>query len=237
MIGIYKITNILNNKCYVGQSNNIERRFKEHCYKGSTSKIPLDIAIAKYGRENFILEVLEECELDELNKKESFWIHKLDTINNGYNCNPGGDSAQTGSNNSNHKLAESDIKLIREAYNSHLKQKDVYEKFFSNRISFGYFQNIWQGKSWSHIMPEVFTLENKEYYIYQNSLGGNGSSGVLSDDEVNIIRQRYVNETAKQIYEDYKDRIKFQTFQGILWGRHYKHLPIYSKKTKKWINK
>lgn len=45
MIGIYKITNLLNNKSYIGQSNNIERRFLEHCSKGKNSRILLDIAI------------------------------------------------------------------------------------------------------------------------------------------------------------------------------------------------
>ena len=53
IIGIYKITNIINNKSYIGQSANIERRFKEHCYKGYRSGIMLDIAIKKYGKENF----------------------------------------------------------------------------------------------------------------------------------------------------------------------------------------
>ena len=43
--------------------------------------------------------------------------------------------------------------------------------------------------------------------------------------------------TAKQIYEDYKEKITYQAFQAMLWGRSYKNLPIYSKKKKKWINK
>lgn len=65
-------------------------------------------------------------------------------------------------------------------------------------------------------MPEVFTKENKEYYIYQNSNGQNGKSAKLTDEEVLLIRKRYVNETAKEIYKDYKDKISFQTLQQIL---------------------
>ena len=57
-----------------------------------------------------------------------------------------------------------------------------------------------------------------------------------SDEEVIQIRKRYVNESAKQIYEDYKNRVSYQTFQAMLWGRSYKALPIYKKKEKKWIN-
>ena len=50
------------------------------------------------------------------------------------------------------------------------------------------------------------------------------------------MRNRYVNESAKVIYKDYKERVAFQTFQMILWGRYYDNLPIYKKKEKKWIN-
>lgn len=45
MIGIYKITNVKNNKIYVGQSNDIYRRFYEHQTKGEFSRIPVDVAI------------------------------------------------------------------------------------------------------------------------------------------------------------------------------------------------
>ena len=76
MIGIYKITNKLNGKVYVGQSNDIERRFKEHQQKGESSKIPLDIAIQKYGKDNFTYEIIEECSLEELNSKEQDPLHK-----------------------------------------------------------------------------------------------------------------------------------------------------------------
>lgn len=53
MIGIYKIENLNDGKIYIGQSNNIERRFYEHMTKGTTSRIPLDTAIEKEGAESF----------------------------------------------------------------------------------------------------------------------------------------------------------------------------------------
>lgn len=140
-----------------------------------------------------------------------------------------------GNNNPKAKLTEKDVIRIRQAYAKHECQKDVYKEF-ENKISFGYFQNLWQGKSWSHIMPEVFTKENKQYYIYQNSQGENGASAQFTNEEVIQLRHRYVNETAKQIYEDYKNRVSYQTFQAMLWGRSYSTLPIYKKKEKKWIN-
>ena len=65
-------------------------------------------------------------------------------------------------------------------------------------------------------MPEVFTEENKKYYIYKNRNGQNGASAKLNDEEVLLIRKRYVKESAKSIYQDYKDRVSFQTLQQIL---------------------
>lgn len=234
MIGIYKITNKINGKSYIGQSNNIERRFQEHQTKGSTSRIPLDIAIKKYGKENFSYEIIEECDISKLNEREAYWIQQYDSIINGYNCSVGGDQQSSGENNGRAKLTETDIIKIRTAYANHEKQKDVYQQF-SDKISFNYFQNIWQGRSWSHIMPEVFTDENKHYYIYDNSKYNSNSSKFTPDEVINI-RNRYVNENAKTIYEEYKDRISFQGFQEILWGKRYKDLPLYKKKEKKWIN-
>ena len=235
MIGIYKIENLNNGKIYIGQSNDIARRFYEHMTKGTSSRIPVDEVIQKEGASSFSYEIVEECSVEDLNEREKFWIKFFKANIYGYNKNEGGLTDLIGSHNPNSKLTENDVIKIRQAYNSHLKQKDVYEDY-KNIISFSYFQNIWQGRAWSHIMPEVFTKENRQYYIYENSKGENGASAKFTDDEVIKIRKRYVNESAKQIYEDYKDRVSYQTFQAMLWGRSYKNLPIYKKKEKKWIN-
>ena len=235
MIGIYKIENLNNGKIYIGQSNDIERRFYEHKTKGKTSRIPLDVEIQKEGVSSFSYTVVEECSTEELNQKETYWINFYQSNIKGYNKNEGGFSNLIGGQNPKAKLTEEDVIKIRQAYAEHKKQKDVYEEY-KDIISFSYFQNLWQGRSWSHIMPEVFTEENKQYYIYENSNGGNGASAKFTDEEVINIRKRYVNESAKTIYEDYKNRVSYQTFQAMLWGRSYKTLPIYKKKEKQWIN-
>lgn len=236
MIGIYKITEIKNpNNFYVGKSNNIERRFYEHQTKTyEQTRIPFDKEIQEKGKDAFNYEVLEECSLEELNEKEKYWIRKLEATKSG-NKFEGGLTDVIGSHNPRAKLKEEDIIEIRKAYANHERQKEVYEKY-KDIISFQYFQNLWQGRTWSHIMPEVFTEENKQYYKTGQSKGGSGASAKFTDEEVILIRKRYVNENAKEIYEDYKDRVSYQTFQQILWGRYYSELPIYKKKEKKWIN-
>jgi group I intron endonuclease len=90
---IYLITNLLNNKQYVGQTiQPLEKRWQRHCWK-STSKnsMPICKAIAKYGKENFKIEVLVLCNsYDELNEKELFYANELNTWSpNGYNLKAG----------------------------------------------------------------------------------------------------------------------------------------------------
>lgn len=78
MIGIYKITNLINGHCYIGQSINIFRRWKTHinsAFKRTSHshQYPLQKSIRKYGVENFKFEILCECSIPELTDKERFY--------------------------------------------------------------------------------------------------------------------------------------------------------------------
>ena len=89
MIGIYKITNLINGKVYIGQSIHIEIRWKEHKY--SNDATPLHQAFNKYGIDNFKFEVVEECTIDELNELEIYYIQYFNSlVPNGYNQQYGG---------------------------------------------------------------------------------------------------------------------------------------------------
>lgn len=97
MTGIYKITNKINGKVYIGQSVNIEQRWKAHRNvpfnpKSRNYDSLLYRAIRKHGLQNFIFEVLEECEISELNEKEIYYIALYDSNdrNKGYNVDTGG---------------------------------------------------------------------------------------------------------------------------------------------------
>jgi group I intron endonuclease len=94
---IYKITNLINGKLYIGQTTTtIEKRFKQHIYKYSTNskyKTIINQAIKKYGKENFQIEIIDVgADINELNLKEKKWIVELNTIMpHGYNMTTGGD--------------------------------------------------------------------------------------------------------------------------------------------------
>jgi group I intron endonuclease len=85
---IYKTTNLINGKFYVGkdQNNNPD-------YLGSG--LLLVKAIKKYGRENFVKVILEECLIEELSDREIYWIAELNAILNGYNIAIGGKGGDT----------------------------------------------------------------------------------------------------------------------------------------------
>ena len=233
MIGIYKITKKENGKSYIGQSNNIQRRFLEHKYK---KDIPIELAIQKYGIDAFTFEILEECSLDELDSKEIYWIEYYNTYKGfGYNCSPGGENNR-GENNGRTKLTNEDVAYIRNCYDEHQRRKDVY-KLFKDKISFGAFASIWDGSTWQDIKMEVYTEKNKNFYKFHATDGEKSEAAKFTNNEVIQMRERYVNESAREIYEDYKNRCNYQTLQQILWGRTYKDLPIYKKKQKTWVNK
>ena len=93
--GIYKIENKLNGKIYIGQSINIERRWKDHrkainsC--GEEYKYPLYQAIRKDKLENFSWDIIEECSKNELDEKEKFYIKEYNSfVPYGYNLTSGG---------------------------------------------------------------------------------------------------------------------------------------------------
>ena len=75
--GIYKITNIKNNMCYVGQAANIAERWRQHIKRGIGAEAPtrnkLYPAMLSFGVENFTFEIVEECSRDSLNDREDYW--------------------------------------------------------------------------------------------------------------------------------------------------------------------
>ena len=91
--GIYKITNLLTEQCYIGQSVNIADRWKQHCKCGlgidASSTNKLYNAMQKDGVWNFTFELLEECPKELLNQKEKLWIQMYQSNNFGYNTTKG----------------------------------------------------------------------------------------------------------------------------------------------------
>lgn len=86
MIGIYKITNP-EGKIYIGQSIDIDRRFREYkrIQKRSAGRKIIN-SLKKYGVNKHIFEVVEECSIDQLHKREYYWKQYYSSVENGLNC-------------------------------------------------------------------------------------------------------------------------------------------------------
>lgn len=92
--GIYIIKNKINQKIYIGQSVDIEERWVKHCAGyGIAHNSAIDMAIQKYGKENFTLEIIELCQREELNEKEAYYADLYNSYApNGYNINKCGEA-------------------------------------------------------------------------------------------------------------------------------------------------
>ena len=90
--GIYKITNLINDKCYISQSRNIEARIKKHfsdLEKNIHHSQYLQEDFNRYGKENFSFEILETInDLNLLLIVEDFYIKKFHAYGCGYNMTP-----------------------------------------------------------------------------------------------------------------------------------------------------
>lgn len=86
---IYKITNIINHKVYIGQTvNSLEQRFKRHKQDALSGRLDTHFARAlrKYGAENFVAEIIDTAESqEELTQKEYYWIGYYHACEDGYN--------------------------------------------------------------------------------------------------------------------------------------------------------
>lgn len=108
------------------------------------------------------------------------------------------------------------------------KNKEV-EKLYSDRIGHSGFSKIWKGETWIHIMPEVYTKENKDFHLHNTGQKGeeNGRALLTKEDVVSIRTRRNNGEKWEDVYEEYKDKgIKPGSFYNTWKGYNWKTIDI-----------
>lgn len=169
---IYKITNKLNNKVYIGLTKTtLQYRWSKHisASKDLNNTKHLYKSMRKYGIENFYIEQIDETDdFSKLGELERKYIKEYDSTNpdKGYNLTPGGERNQYDANPSS-RLTISDVIRIRQFYaDCRLRMNECRMLYYPN-MSEGGFQKVWIGQSWKGICDEVYTEENKKWHKFE----------------------------------------------------------------------
>lgn len=216
MTGIYKLTNKINGKCYIGQSVDIKKRLENHmCLNGAkypgqvAYNYPLYRAMRKYGRENFESEVLENCEVEDLAERELHYIKKYNSVKNGYNqtyltTNPLLDP----------EIMEKAIKNMTANHRTvehREKQRKIAKGLWEDET---YRENVIRGiKKSGHLISE----SSKENWRKNRAQMSKAIKESLNTDEVRKHRSEVQKERLKD--KDYKEFIN-----GVLEKGRKKHL-------------
>lgn len=216
--GVYKITNLITGKFYIGSSIDVERRWKSHMvrYKSKHSKEfhkHLYEDMRKYGLSNFSFEIV--CEEEDrilLRKKEKQIIQETNATTVGYN------SSIKNQNHPNHKLTLQDVESIRRARSNGESMQSVFMQF-ENKISYHGFCKIWKYETWTDVSLNIKTIYTPNY----SSPGDRNPKAKLTNDEVSFIRdQKKLGKSQKEVYELFSNRITSGSFRNIWHGYNWK---------------
>lgn len=285
---VYKITNKINNKQYIGITNDYERRWKEHQHLTKRYPSIISKAIKKYGAQNFNFELLEfGLSIKEAEEKEIELISVLNTLTpNGYNIAKGGmhggrnswkitdEEIQYIKDNRNipmyvlydefsekicygyfkqiyrdeirkditpsvsmysdnkrfslqfvkTKMTYEDIVFLRKSYSEHKSWDEVYP-LFKDKVVISTFVQIYNGRRFSLIMPEVFTEENKHFIMSKSNQGEKNSHAKLNKEQVKEIRRlsKEEHKTYKEINKKFPF-VSYSTIVDIITYRSWKHI-------------
>lgn len=230
---IYQITNLINNKQYIGLTNNIKRRWSNHKCSNDPNMV-IAKAIQKYGVNNFKFEILlRNLTIEEARQKEQEYIKVKNTkVPNGYNVSDGGEGvygvSKKGAENSNAHLTEEEAQYILN--NRNIPMYVLYEAF-QDKLSYEQFKKIYHHKTYTNLSTD--TQEYPNNFEFSNQFTNNP----LEYDEICELRKRYANgEYWRDVYKDYTWAYSNEwSFYNVYTGRSYKLVmpEVFSEENKK----
>lgn len=237
---IYTIQNKLNNKIYVGKSNDTKIRWAHHIKvsRGGKSKYPKDFfaihgALAKYGIDNFNFQIIEEFDDEqECLDAEGFWIEYLKTTDRsiGYNLSLGGDGpsptaetklkmskAQQGAKHSQATLNEAQvIEILHKYTNEDCTQNQLAIEYGVSRTTIN---DIMKKRTWTHITKNYQHIKK----AYKHPGEQSGSSKLTENNVIEVIKLYNSGQhTYKEIATMFN--VNEATVGAIIRGTNWKHI-------------
>jgi group I intron endonuclease len=183
MTGIYKIINPCN-KIYIGQSTNIFNRVNHYKKLDCKGQPKLYNSIKKYGWENHVFEIIEECNIEQLNDKEIYWGQYFDVLNPDKGLN----IKNLGYGGSHSTETKEKISLSLKGRDTSSFSKEHYTDEWRNKISIS---NLGKKRS-----------EETKQKMSKSALGHSRNKGRIQSDEEkkkrSLVRQGY-NPTKEHI--------------------------------------
>lgn len=210
---IYKITNLKNNKIYIGKDTEADKK-----YFGSGKLIKA--AIQKYGIENFKKEILEVCQNNkELCIREIYWISHFNSTdkNIGYNISKGGDGGDTISNNPNKKEILEKLSKARKGkkYEDFLSEEKVKE--YKRKLGIAASKRM-KGKSLEELHGKEKAMEIKNKLSIANK---KRYSNIPKKEKIKKSEIQIENERIEKLQKKYSILNEFDLYERF---KHFKHL-------------
>lgn len=222
--GIYKI-NFPNGKSYIGLSNNIARRIKEHNSNsiGNTDGLPVHLAIKKYfGKitQVEILELIDAYDRAKLQQQEQYWIEYFQTNNKdkGYNLTVGGDGSQAGIYNLQAKFDKEQINEIYDLLINH-NELYIYQIAEQYNVNKDIISSINTGK---HYFNPNFTYLLRKPPKPNIGKGTHNHLAKFDEKQINGIYDLLINHNEKSLEQIAKEyNVSYTTISKINRGLSY----------------
>lgn len=228
-IGIYKLSWNSTNRVYIGQSINIQNRYREHCLKLRTNKHYNKKLQEYYNTQLEVpeIEILLECSTELLNSKEIYYIDKYNSYNLGFNSTKGGNSLY-GENSPLSKYSNSEIEeAFKLICTREIPLKEIAE--FCN-ISLDVIKSISRGLNHSWLKdkyPEEYTSLLKTKRTVDVSIGDNHPCSKYSNEEIaELFLKHLVNRKESFLEISRKTNVGYETITEISRGEGHTWLKV-----------
>ena len=214
--GIYKITNIINGKCYIGQSIYLKKRIKRHLsYKSHKDNLALYKAFNKYGVNKFTIEILETIDTEkcnniksELDKLEVFYIKKYNSYISGYNQTIGGDAGIAG-----YKFTDEQRRKVSEHQKlcAHNFYKPVYLKSIISGNIKNYISERHAAEDLKCSHSQISCVCNQKLYLLKNEWVGGRTKEEVNNNYIQFLQKGNKNGgkfTRKLTIKEYYNKLK-----------------------------